>query len=236
MADVLARIVSPFQSGFVKDRSIIENVLLTQEMCHGMRAKNEDVILKLDMTKAYDNMSWSCVLAVLKKFGFCEKWVVLVDRTINNIWYSVIVNGEQQGFFHSSRGLRQGDPLSPSLFVVAAELLSALLRQKEASFTQPEGGPQIHHLAFADDLIVFTCGKGEAIQGTMRAIEYYESVSGQLVNKNKSAFYVHEKTSGEVVRKVGRLIGYQNKKFPFVYLGCPIYVGRKRVALFANLI
>jgi len=122
------------------------------------------------------------------------------------------------------------------LFIIAAELLSALLRQREASFSQPEGGPRVHHLAFADDLIVFTSGKGEALQGTMKTIKDYESVSGQLVNKKKSAFYVHMKTPGEVIRRVGRITGYQNKEFPFIYLGCPIYVERKRVTLFANLI
>ncbi|XP_031102066.1 secreted RxLR effector protein 78-like [Ipomoea triloba] len=160
LAEVLARVVSPFQSGFVKGRNIVDNILLAQELCHRMSAPNEDVILKLDMTKAYDMMAWECIFKVLRKVGFCEGWIGLVRMSIDNIWYSVIINGTQQGFFRATRGLRQGDPLSPSLFIIAAELLSCLIRDNEVTFTQPMGGPGVHHLAFVDDMLVFTSGKG----------------------------------------------------------------------------
>ncbi|XP_031096877.1 uncharacterized protein LOC116001124 [Ipomoea triloba] len=236
LADVLARLIGPYQAGFVKGRNIIDNILLAQELCQGMTTVNKDVILKLDMTKAYDRMSWKCVLAVLEKFGFCRGWVDLVDRTINNNWYSVIVNGRQCGFFHSIRGLRQGDPLSPSLLILATELLSCLLRLNGAGFTQARGGPEINHLSFADDMIVFTTGKGSELRKIMRALEKYESVSGQLVNKSKSGFFMHKNVSNEEVGRVRAITKYQHKLFPFTYLGCPVYRDRKRVDLFSSLI
>nr|GMD60647.1 putative ribonuclease H protein [Ipomoea batatas] len=83
---------------------------------------------------------------------------------ISNVWYSVIVNGVKEGFFTSSRGLRQGDPLSPSLFIIAAEVLSVYLARVYENvtvphFTQPPGTPHIHHLAYADDVIIFSTYK-----------------------------------------------------------------------------
>ncbi|XP_019151080.1 PREDICTED: uncharacterized protein LOC109147876 [Ipomoea nil] len=70
LADILTRIISPNQAGFMKGRSIIDNVLLAQEICHGMKTYSEDIILKLDMTKAYDRLDWGCISSVLKGVGF----------------------------------------------------------------------------------------------------------------------------------------------------------------------
>ncbi|VFQ80908.1 unnamed protein product [Cuscuta campestris] len=139
--------------------------LLAMEMCHGMRVDNEDVILKLDMMKAYDRVSWYFLMTVLRQFGFSETWIDLVYRAISNIWYSVIINGIREGFFHSTRGLQQGDPLSPSLFILSAEVLSLSLAQlytdpTVARFTQPRDAPHIHHLAYAEDIVIFTSARG----------------------------------------------------------------------------
>ncbi|XP_019198182.1 PREDICTED: uncharacterized protein LOC109192010 [Ipomoea nil] len=130
MPTVLPRVLSPQQSGFVAGQSITDNVLLASEICHGLSLQSRDIVLKLDMAKAYDR-------------------------------YSVIVNGIKEGFFTSTRGLRQGDPLSPTLFVIAAEVLSVYLAHvydgtTVPQFTQPPGTPHIHHLAYADDVIIFS--------------------------------------------------------------------------------
>ncbi|VFQ85178.1 unnamed protein product [Cuscuta campestris] len=117
LAGVLPHIISPSQSGFIQGRSITENILLllTQELCHGMQLQHRDIFLKLDLAKAYDRVSWAFLNKIQRQMGFCEQWIDMVFRMVSNIWYTVLVNGQREGFFTSSRGLRQGDPLSPGL-------------------------------------------------------------------------------------------------------------------------
>ncbi|XP_060190461.1 uncharacterized protein LOC132619634 [Lycium barbarum] len=128
----LSDIISLNRSGFVKDGSIMENILLTQEIVFDitLRTKDANVIIKLDMAKACDRVSWL----------FLTK---------------------QQGFFQSTRGVKQGDPLSPTLFILAAEVLSRslnALHQKVQfkGFGMPKWSPKVNHLAYVDDMIIFT--------------------------------------------------------------------------------
>ena len=85
--------------------------------------------LKLDMSKVYDWMEWRCLKSIMKKMGFDEKWVNIMMRCISIVKYFVKIHGKPQGYITPSRGLRQRDPLSPYLFFIFAEGLSALLKQ-----------------------------------------------------------------------------------------------------------
>ena len=190
LAKVLPSIISPQQSGFVKGRQIFDNFLLAQELVSDSHRKNRggNVVLKLDMAKAYDRVSWPFLLQVLRRFGFDEIWIDMIWRLISNVWFSVIVNGAPQGFFKSSRGLRQGDPLSPALFVISAKVLSRLLNSLSTfrgftPFRVPRGCLPVIHLAYADDIIVFPIGLRRSVQLVMKALDEYVLVSGQRVNQ-----------------------------------------------------
>ncbi|CAA0811982.1 Unknown protein, partial [Striga hermonthica] len=131
LSPLLPSLISPNQSGFVKDRVISDNILLAQEMIHDIShadwKRSLNVALKLDMAKAYDRVEWSFLREALARMGFLERWISFFEACVEHCTFSVLVNGSPTDFFPSSRGLRQGDPLSPFLFVLAADYLSRCL-------------------------------------------------------------------------------------------------------------
>ncbi|XP_019257651.1 PREDICTED: uncharacterized protein LOC109235858 [Nicotiana attenuata] len=239
---ILPDLISWNQSGFVKGRAITENILLAQEIIQDIGKTNEkgNVALKLDMAKAYDRVSWSYLCVLMRNLGFSETWIDNIFRHISSNWYSLIVNGTRQAFFKSERGLRQGDPISPSLFVICAEFLSrinhiASLNAFKA-FHMNKKGPIINHLAFADDIILFSSGCRKSLGLLMEALTDYERVSGKLVNKQKSCFILNPNAQPEEISRVESIIGMEHKALPIKYLGCPLYVGMKKIVIFSEMI
>uniref|UniRef100_A0A2N9IC90 Reverse transcriptase domain-containing protein n=1 Tax=Fagus sylvatica TaxID=28930 RepID=A0A2N9IC90_FAGSY len=127
---ILPRIVSPWQGAFVPGRLIQDNTIIAEEVVSLMKkstAKDGFMAIKLDMEKAYDMIEWSFLLNILKLLGFCDKWIELIRECISSPSFSVLINGSPHGMISPSRGLRQGDPLSPFLFILGTEI-DALLR------------------------------------------------------------------------------------------------------------
>ena len=118
---------------------------------------------------------------------------------ISTVSYSILVNGEAKGIIAPSRGLRQGDPLSPFLFLFCAEGLDAILR-KSAREREIEGfslcrnGPKLTHLFFTDDRLIFYRSTLEECQKIQTLLGYYEAVSGQMVNQVKTTFFFSRNT------------------------------------------
>ena len=161
---VMNDLVNPAQNAFVEGRQILDASLIANEVIDSMQKRKERGILcKLDIEKAYDQINWKFILKVLEKMGFGNKWVNWIEWCISTATFSVLVNGSLAGFFGSSRGLRQGDPLSPYLFVLGMEAISLMIdKAAEGGFIsgyvfkgRDNTEKQITHLLFADDTLVF---------------------------------------------------------------------------------
>lgn len=161
---ILPFVISMNQSVFQASRVITDNILMAFETLHYMKHHQKDKLrfmaLKLDMSKAYNRVEWVYLENIMKKMGFDTKWVNLIMECISSVTYSVLINGEPTQTIHPSRGLRQGDPLSPYLFLLCFEGLHFLL-QRAVKSRQIRGvsickrGLRLTHLFFADDSLVF---------------------------------------------------------------------------------
>ena len=125
------------------------------------QGKQAWVALKLDMEKAYDRIEWSCIRQCPEQLGFHQQWIQWIMECITSVSYSLLVNNEPVGLIHPTRGIRQGDPLSPYIFIICMEDLSKFLL-KESMETKAgigiELGPRserIPCLLFADDCLLF---------------------------------------------------------------------------------
>ena len=155
-------IISETQSAFIADRFITDNILIEFESLHQNNCigKTSFMFLKLDMSKVYDRVEWVFLEKILLKMGFQDSWVALIMECITTVTYSILVNGEPKGLIKLSRGLRQGDPLSPYLFLFCAEGLNdlfsgAVVRGEIRGFSIYRNGPKLTHLFFADDCLLF---------------------------------------------------------------------------------
>ncbi|KAF3949794.1 hypothetical protein CMV_024378 [Castanea mollissima] len=161
---ILPNVISDSQCAFVPDRNIIDNTTVAFEMLHRMRNKRKGkighMVVKLDINKANDRVEWEFLHRIMLKIGLPNQWVQLAMETVCTTSYSILLNGEPIGFITPSRGIKQGDPLSPYLFLMCAEGLSSLIRkaidnQHLKGVVSCQGGVRLSHLLFADDSLLF---------------------------------------------------------------------------------
>jgi hypothetical protein len=228
---ILPDVISPSQSAFIPGRQISDNILLTQELLHNHHLNKGPArcALKIDLKKAFDIISWQFIIKGLQCIGLPEHMITWIRACISSAFFSVGINGSLHGFFPSSRGLRQGDPLSPYLFVIAMEGLGGMLRlaTQNPSFKFHWRCKQnsITHLAFADDLMVFCHADLASVELIRGALDSFASISGLIINRRKSSVFLSgvEDSIGVAITSC---LQFQPGVLSVKYLGVPLISSR----------
>jgi len=242
---VLQHIISDNQSAFVSQRAISDNVLITHETLHYLKTSGAKVkcfmAVKTDMNKAYDRLEWGFIQEVLVRMGFHEKWVRWIMQCVSTVSYAYLLNGTAKGFVKPEKGIRQGDPLSPYLFILCSEVLSGLCksaqdRGKLLGIRVAKGSPRVNHLLFADDTMFFCRCDPQSCRELLGILQKYEQASGQKINEQKSAITFSSKTSMETRERVKRELKITKEGGQGKYLGLPELFGRKKRDLFTSIV
>ncbi len=176
----------------MKGRQILDYVLIANESLDSrLKFDVPRVLCKLNLEKAYDHVNWDFLLYQLHRCGFSEKWNNWISFCLSTVRFSILVYGSSCGFFKSSRGLRQGDPLSPMLFVIVMEALSKMMdRANEwgflSGFFLDRNSMMISHLLFTDDTLIFCYADPSQLIHLKWVLNWFEAISGLRINLGKS--------------------------------------------------
>lgn len=227
------------QSAFMRGRNISDSVMVVSEVAHSLQSKEEEgFILKLDFEKAFDLVSLEFLLHAMDKFGLGQKWNSWMLSIMTSARMSVLVNVSPTQEFSSTRGIRQGDPLSSLLFNLVGEILHLIL-EKAANLGIIQGialrsSPCLTHLQFADDSIIFLKGSYQSCRGIKVILKLFELLSGLKINYQKSHLYAARKNLQEATTWAN-IIGCQRGTWPFNYLGVPVGASPKRKKFWVHI-
>jgi uncharacterized Zn-binding protein involved in type VI secretion len=166
-------------------------------MATRMKGRKGYMAIKVDMSKAYDRVKWSFLEGIMRRLGFAEQWIKLVMQCVTTVTYSILVNGIPTETITPSRGIRQGDPLSPYLFLLCAECLSSLIANAEtdgriSGVPVAVNGFRLSHLFFADDSLLFCRANFPEWTTMLSLIQRYELASGQKLNHAKTSIFFQQ--------------------------------------------
>ncbi|KAL2904979.1 LINE-1 retrotransposable element ORF2 protein [Bienertia sinuspersici] len=227
LKEVLPDLISENQGAFVHGRYIVDNIMVCQDLVrrYGRKNNTPSCMIKLDLRKAYDTVDWNFIEEMLQELNFPKAFIEWVMECISTPSFSLVLNGSSYGHFKSCRGLRQGDPLSPLLFVLGMEYLSRTLNRlnedPEFKLHPRCKGIQLTHMCFADDLIMCCRGEKKSVDRILQAFNVLSNTSGLQANNSKTELF----TSGMKEEEVQQIIaesGFKRGKLPFKYLGVPI--------------
>jgi hypothetical protein len=231
----LSNYISQAQSAFVAGRNISSNIILTQEIIHSFTLKSwtcQAFLLKIDLAKAFDRLEWHFITTALQRLGFNSHFINLVFSCISSSSLSILVNDQPTPYFFPQRGLRQGCPLSPYLFVIAINELSlslqeALTQSSLQGITLAEGAPPIHSLLFADDLILCGTANLQEAQAIHTILYDFCHQSVQTPNLNKSSIYFSTNVSEQVKHQIRTIFLVPNLIPNTMHLGHPMIFSHK---------
>ncbi|KAJ9693494.1 hypothetical protein PVL29_012324 [Vitis rotundifolia] len=224
---VLHETIHSTQGAFVQGRQILDAALIANEIVdERRRSREEGVVFKIDFEKAYDHVNWDFLDHVLEKKGFSPRWRKWMSGCLSSVFYAVLVNGNAKGWVKASRGLRQGDPLSPFLFTLVADVMSRMLLRAEErnlleGFRVGRDRTRVSHLQFADDTIFFSNTREEELQTLKSLLLVFGHISGLKVNLDKSNLYGISLDQNHLSR-LAEMLDCKAASWPILYLGLPL--------------
>ena len=223
---VIHETISSSQGAFVEGRQILDVVLIANEVVNEKRRmRDKGVVFKIDFEKAYDHVDWGFLEHVLERKGFSPKWRSWMRGCHSSTSLAVLVNGNAKGWVKASRGLRQGDPLSPFLFTLVVDVLSRLMFKVEKkgltkNFLVGRNRTRVSILQFANDTIFFSKATVEHLLN-LKTILVFGEVSGLKVNLEKS-FLLGINTNQEMVSRLALVLNRREAEWSLSYLGLPL--------------
>ncbi|KAK1300868.1 hypothetical protein QJS10_CPB13g01356 [Acorus calamus] len=231
LKEVCGELVADAQSAFLPGRLLQEGFISAQELVSSLhKDKRKGLLFKLDFAKAYDSVDRDFLLNLMAQHGFQERWLRMTRQCIDTARASLMINGEAAGYFPINRGLRQGDPLSPILFVLIANVLQRLCRKAEeagwvSGLANSPAGRKVTILQYADDTILLSEATGKSVRGLRFIVFCFALLSGLSLNLNKSTMHgIH--TSREEEAELRAWMGCPSGSFPTKHLGLPLVRGR----------
>lgn len=241
---VLGKIVSPTQAAFIPGRNITDNTILHHELMfhiNNRKGKQGYMAIKIDMAKAYDRVDWSLLRSILALHGFSPPFIDLISNCISTPSFSILVNGSPHGLFNASRGIRQGDPLSPTLFIVFFDLLSRIITKAEEEgkvhgVKVSQSSPPISHLMYADDLTIYCRASANEAREISKCLRLFSEWSGQAVNLSKSSVHFSKNTGQSMRATVLHILGMGECSHNVKYLGMPFCRYKLKSTAFKDII
>eukprot|EP00253_Pinus_taeda_P004733 PITA_04733 len=197
------------------------------------------MLLKIDLSKAFDSISWEYTQKILRAFGFASSWIRWISSLISSMFFSILINGVPSSTFRPSRGIKQGDPLSPFLLVIMAEGLgrsinSAILSRNLKGITLHQA-PTISHQQFVDDNMIFGHSSVQEAHTLNALLDNFSKASGVLINKVKSQIFFFN-THPTTQREIARILGFSIASLPSKYLGVPLIASALKHSSWTNLL
>ena len=181
--------------------------------------------------EAYDRVNWDFQEKLIRLMGFNGRWIHLFMGCVKTILYSVLVNGEPCGMIQPTRGIRQGDPLSPFLFLLCTEGLNGLIKRAKNNgdihrFYLCKRGPKLTRLLFTNDSILFCRATMEECGKVLEILNMYKEASRQKVNRSKTALFFSKCTPTETKHNIKVALGVPEIMQYERNLGLPSFVGK----------
>lgn len=224
---LLDKIISPHQSAFVPGRKEMDNAIIVLEIVYTIdktRRKVGYMALKIDLEKAYDKFEWSFIRSMLKRFNFPDILIEIIMSCITTVTTSILFNGGSLEPFEPTRGIRQGDPLSPYILIMRMDFLSQLIQGKcEVRLWKlvkaSRSGPSFSHLFFADDLVLFAKATPKNCEVVKEVLDMFCKVSGQTISGAKSRAFFSPNINQENKEALSNILGFQSTNCLGRYLG-----------------